>query len=202
VPVPEPAAPDPHQPPAGVWRHLAAILLLPGTVTLVVPAAILSSGDGPDPGFGVGGIAEAAVIAAGAVLIGAGVLLWAWTVGLFARVGKGTLAPWDPTRRLVLEGPYRHLRNPMISGVFAVLAGEALVFGSGGLATWAAAFFAINWIFFVLHEEPELERRFGEEYRAYRAAVPRWIPRRTAWRPAPAGETGYGAGNGPEGATR
>jgi protein-S-isoprenylcysteine O-methyltransferase Ste14 len=120
---------------------------------------------------------------AGGVLIACGVALWAWTVRLFARVGRGTLAPWDPTRRLVVEGPYRHTRNPMITAVLAVLIGEALVFGSAGLLAWAGGFLLVNWVWFAAVEEPGLERRFGDEYRAYRAAVPRWIPRRRPWTP-------------------
>ena len=69
----------------------------------------------------------------------AGFALWVWTVRLFARIGRGTLAPWDPTERLVVEGPYAHVRNPMITGVLAVLLGEALIFGSTAIAIWAAS---------------------------------------------------------------
>jgi protein-S-isoprenylcysteine O-methyltransferase Ste14 len=162
------------------WRHAIAIALLPGTVTIVVPAFILASGDGPGAGWGAG-LASALTVAAGALLIAAGLSLWVWTVRLFARIGRGTLAPWDPTQRLVVEGPYRHVRNPMITAVLAVLAGEGLAFGSAGILFWAAAFLAINWTYFVLSEEPGLERRFGAEYRDYKANVPRWLPRRTPW---------------------
>jgi protein-S-isoprenylcysteine O-methyltransferase Ste14 len=150
-------------------RHLRAIALLPGTVTLLVPALILA-GDGFEP-------ASAPLVGLGAVLIVAGFALWAWTVRLFARVGKGTLAPWDPTERLVAEGPYRVVRNPMISAVFAVLLGEAALFGSTGLLIWAGGFFLVNHAFFLLYEEPALERRFGESYLEYKRTVPRWIPR-------------------------
>jgi Phospholipid methyltransferase len=66
------------------------------------------------------------------------------TIRLFARAGQGTLAPWDPTRRLVIQGPYRYLRNPMISGVLAVLIGEAVLLGSPPLAAWFAVFLAAN----------------------------------------------------------
>jgi protein-S-isoprenylcysteine O-methyltransferase Ste14 len=163
------------------WRQLRAIALLPGNVTIVVPALILLIGEGPDFAWGLDGAAAALVVAAGCALLAAGFCLWLWTVLLFSRVGKGTLAPWDPTRRLVVEGPYRHVRNPMISGVAAVLAGEALLLGSPGLAAWAAAFPLVNTAFFIAVEEPGLERRFGDEYRAYRRAVPRWIPRPGAW---------------------
>ena len=102
-------------------------------------------------------------------------------MSLFARVGQGTLAPWDPTRRLVAVGPYRHVRNPMISGVAGMLLGEALAFGSWVVAGWALAFVLVNHIYFVVSEEPGLARRFGESYATYRANVPRWLPRWTPW---------------------
>ena len=159
------------------WRHARAIVLLPGTVTIAVPALLLLTGEGPDPGFGLDGAAVAIPVAIGAALIAAGLALWLWTVRLFARVGRGTLAPWDPTRRLVVEGPYRHVRNPMISAVATVLLGEALLLGSTELLMWFALFLAINTAYFALVEEPGLERRFGDEYRKYRRTVPRWLPR-------------------------
>jgi protein-S-isoprenylcysteine O-methyltransferase Ste14 len=163
------------------WRHARAIALLPGTVAVAVPAVILLTGEGPDIGAGLGGLGGALLALIGVALIALGFALWVWTVRLFMRIGKGTLAPWDPTRKLVVEGPYRHVRNPMITAVLAVLLGEAAVFGSQGLLIWAALFLGINWAYFVLHEEPGLERRFGDEYRAYRRNAPRWIPRRTPW---------------------
>jgi len=78
-------------------------------------------------------------------------------------------------------GPYRYVRNPMISGVALMLAGEALFWGSRALGLWAASFLAINHLYFVLSEEPELEYRFGPAYRVYKANVPRWIPRLRPW---------------------
>jgi protein-S-isoprenylcysteine O-methyltransferase Ste14 len=165
------------------WRHAAAIALLPGTGAIVVPAVIVLTGDGPEVGWGGGPAVAVLTVAAGCALVAAGLALWAWTVRLLARIGKGTLAPWDPTRRLVVEGPYRHVRNPMITAVLAVLVGEGLALGSPGVLIWSAAFLAINWIYFALAEEPGLERRFGDEYRTYKRAVPRWLPRRTPWHP-------------------
>jgi protein-S-isoprenylcysteine O-methyltransferase Ste14 len=100
---------------------------------------------------------------------------------LFARVGRGTLAPWDPTRRLVIVGPYRHVRNPMITGVGSMLAGEMLYSHSPRIAAWLLLFVAINHAYFLLLEEPGLAVRFGEEYERYRLNVPRWLPRRTGW---------------------
>jgi protein-S-isoprenylcysteine O-methyltransferase Ste14 len=168
----------------GVWRQARAIALLPGTVTVVVPAAILIAGEAPDPGWGLDGVVAARGVLLGLALIVAGLALWIWTVWLLARIGKGTLAPWDPTRHLVVEGPYRQVRNPMITAVLSVLLGEATLFGSPALLIWFAAFFAINWAGFLVYEEPGLLRRFGDEYRDYRRNVPRWFPRRTPWTPA------------------
>jgi protein-S-isoprenylcysteine O-methyltransferase Ste14 len=158
------------------WRHLRAIALLPFSAAILVPALILWRTD------------EAGVrwwlAIPGLALIGMGLALVVQTVALFVRVGKGTLAPWDPTTRLVVRGPYRRVRNPMITGVLCILVGEAALFGSVPLLTWAAAFFAVNAVYMPLVEEPGLRRRFGEGYEAYRAAVPRWIPRLRPWDPS------------------
>lgn len=140
--------------------------MLPGTVTVVVPALLV---DEVDVSW-IRGVA-------GVLLIACGLALFAWTVSLFVRIGRGTLAPWDPTRRLVAAGPYRYVRNPMITAVLTVLVGEAVLFASAALAVWCALFFAINSLWFVLYEEPGLERRFGADYREYRRRVPRWLPR-------------------------
>lgn len=153
-------------------RHARAIALLPGTVAVVVPAVLVATG-GTD--------VEPIGAALGAPLVAGGFALWAWTVRLFARIGKGTLAPWDPTERHVVAGPYAHVRNPMITGVLAVLVGEALVLGSTAIAIWAAIFAVVNHVFFLVFEEPYVERRFGDDYRHYKEHVPRWIPRRTPY---------------------
>jgi protein-S-isoprenylcysteine O-methyltransferase Ste14 len=155
-------------------RHLLAIVLLPFVATVVVPRALLGGGAALPPG---GPSRWAADRLLGLVFLALGGAVFAWCVALFARVGRGTLAPWDPTRRLVAVGPYRYVRNPMITGVLAVLIGEALVWHSATLGGWAAAFFLINHGYFLLLEEPGLERRFGEAYREYRRTVPRWLPR-------------------------
>ena len=157
--------------------------MLPGVAAVMVPALIILFGKGPEVGWGLGGVTALAPVLAGIALIAAGLAMWAWTVRLFAGIGKGTLAPWDPTRRLVVEGPYRRVRNPMISAVLGILLGEAVLLGSIGIAIWATAFAAVNTAHFILGEEPGLERRFGDQYTEYKRHVPRWVPRRTPWSP-------------------
>ena len=163
-------------------RHLKAAVLLPGMVTITIPAVILATS-----GTGVGWDLEAPwsglTLVAGATLVMCGLALWWWTVRLFARLGEGTLAPWDPTQKLVVAGPYGYVRNPMITAVLAVLIGEAVLAGSPWIAAWALAFFAINALWFTRVEEPGLLERFGDEYERYRREVPRWMPRRTPWSP-------------------
>jgi protein-S-isoprenylcysteine O-methyltransferase Ste14 len=103
------------------------------------------------------------------------------TISSFIRIGKGTLAPWSPTKKLVIKGLYRYVRNPMILGVLTVLFGEALIVRSQNILIWAVAFFVINTFYFIVYEEPNLEQRFGNEYREYKKHVSRWLPRLTAY---------------------
>jgi protein-S-isoprenylcysteine O-methyltransferase Ste14 len=164
------------------WRHLISFLLFPVTMTLVIPALIV---------FGAGvrlphtsAVLTATLVTIGCVLIVAGLGLLVWTNLLFDRVGKGTLGlgpvMGEPVH-LVVRGPYRHVRNPMITGVLCILLGEAAVTGSGALLGWFAIFLAFQATVIPLWEEPHLVRRFGNEYVDYRRNVPRWIPRISAW---------------------
>ena len=162
------------------WAVAKAILILPCTGVVFLPAVLLwisqnsrfaaVASEPRQIGFWVGLCA--------AVL---GLVLLIWTISLFAKLGRGSLAPWDPTKRLVVSGPYRHVRNPMITGVLLILFGEALLFRSWPIAIWMVFFFIINAIYFPLLEEKDLERRFGQAYVLYRQNVPRWIPQLRAW---------------------
>jgi protein-S-isoprenylcysteine O-methyltransferase Ste14 len=159
-----------------ILRHLLSILLLPVMVTIVVPRWILRTFAAADSRWG--NVAASWIPRAlGGLLVLAGLALVSWCIWLFARVGKGTLAPWDATSKLVAVGPYRYTRNPMITGVCSILMGEALVTGSWRVALWAATFIAFNQAYFLMVEEPGLERRFGDRYVEYKRQVPRWIPR-------------------------
>jgi protein-S-isoprenylcysteine O-methyltransferase Ste14 len=164
-------------------RHLLAIAVLPFMVAVVIPVRIARRW-GISLALGAHPMAWAAQLA-GVAALAVGLALFVASLRRFATVGQGTLAPWDPPRALVVRGPYRFVRNPMISGVVFVLLGEALVLCSLPHAVWAAAFLALNAVYLPLVEEPQLERRFGEAYREYRRHVPRVLPRLRPWRPAP-----------------
>jgi protein-S-isoprenylcysteine O-methyltransferase Ste14 len=101
---------------------------------------------------------------------------------LFSRLGQGTAAPWNPPRRLVIAGPYRHVRNPMISSVLIMLMAESLLLNSFVLLAWWAIFWLGNILYFPLKEEKDLERRFGASYAIYKKHVPRWVPRLRPWK--------------------
>jgi protein-S-isoprenylcysteine O-methyltransferase Ste14 len=160
-------------------RQIASILVLPFAVTVLMPlwiarrtALVLAA---PDDLQSVG------VVAAGVGLALAGLALVCWSVYHFWTHGRGTLAPWDPPRRFVVEGPYRYVRNPMIGGVVLVLLGEGLFLRSLGLLEWAAAFTLLNAVYIPLLEEPILRARFGAPYVRYSERVRRFVPRLTPY---------------------
>jgi len=165
-----------------MWKHLRTIILLPGMVTLVIPRTMLWL-SGVDS-FGLWQFVPASGVilpVMGGICICLGLMLMVATIRLFVTIGKGTIAPWDPTQRLVVQGVYRHVRNPMISGVILVLLGESVLTASLPLFCWFLVAAAVNAAYLPLSEEPGLVKRFGEEYLAYRRNVPRWVPRWTPW---------------------
>ena len=114
----------------------------------------------------------------GAPLALAGFFLIMWCNVLFLELGRGTAHPFaGKTQKLVIVGPYRYVRNPMMWGVGALLAGSALWLGSGGLWVALATFLTFVLLFVPFYEERDMERRFGEAYRDYCRRVPRWFPR-------------------------
>lgn len=164
-----------------ILRHLLSIAILPFTMTILVPLWIAGR-TGTLPALGASP-AEVALQTLGGVLLVIGLRLFAASLARFAVEGKGTLAPWDPPRHLVVRGPYRYVRNPMISGLVSVLFGEAALLQSLPHLEWSLIFLAASVVFIPLWEEPDLERRFGEAYREYCRHVPRVIPRLRPWVP-------------------
>lgn len=159
---------------------IKAIVILPGTVLIVVPSMILwglsGTGLAAEPAGPTGARFWLGLLAAAA-----GFSLIGWTMRDFARIGKGTPTPWDPPKALVVHGPYRHVRNPMMNGVFCLLLAESFMIGSWGIAAWGAVFVTANLISIPNWEEPELAKRFGDDYRLYKANVRRWVPAIRPW---------------------
>ncbi|MEW6533148.1 MAG: isoprenylcysteine carboxylmethyltransferase family protein [Thermodesulfobacteriota bacterium] len=166
-----------------IAKHLAAIVLLPGMVLIAIPGLILCTTQAVSPGWGFRFPWALVPIIVGVLFIGAGLWLMVHTVKLFVQRGHGTLAPWSPTQRLVVQGVYRYARNPMMSGVYAVLLGEVILFGAWPLVFWLVPFVLVNAIYIPLWEERSLVRRFGSDYLEYKKHVPRWIPRLQPWTP-------------------
>lgn len=160
-------------------RHLIAVAVLPFTVAVLIPLGIQQR-------YHVAWVLGPSAIdvagqLSGVVLVGIGLVLFGASLQLFARDGRGTLAPWDPPKVLVARGPYRYVRNPMISGVVLTLFGEALILGSWPHTTWALFVLFVNLVYIPALEEPLLEQRFGNSYREYCRHVPRFIPRLRPW---------------------
>ncbi|MEP6595368.1 MAG: isoprenylcysteine carboxylmethyltransferase family protein [Ginsengibacter sp.] len=147
--------------------------ILPVTVLVIVPLWIEKNRT----------IHPGAHLFLGLTCVLSGLTVMVLTISLFIKIGRGTLAPWSPTKKLVITGLYRYVRNPMILGVLTVLLGEALSLWSENILIWAASFFIINTIYFFIYEEPDLERKFGEDYREYKKHVSRWLPRLTPFYP-------------------
>jgi protein-S-isoprenylcysteine O-methyltransferase Ste14 len=152
---------------------IKVIIILPGNALVVIPGFLLYLEGGINPGWGLGRV----LILFGGLLVCFGIVMAVHTVGLFFTFGEGTPAPWEPPKKLVVKGAYRHVRNPMITGVLSILLGMSLVLGSTYILTWSAVFFVMNNFYFIFVEEPGLQRRFGEEYLLYKREVPRWLPR-------------------------
>ena len=115
---------------------------------------------------------------AGMLLGASGAVLALTCIFTFVFIGRGTPAPFDPPRRLVMRGPYRLIRNPMYVGAGLALSGAALFYQSIRLLGYAGAFLTITHLFVVLYEEPALRRTFAGEYEAYCQRVGRWWPKR------------------------
>ena len=160
-------------------RHLLSVALLPFTVAVLVPLW-LARNNNISPAIGTTG-PQMLVQVLGLLVLAVGLMLFSASLRNFVTEGEGTLAPWDPPRRLVVRGPYRYVRNPMISGVVLVLFGEALTLLSRPHFIWALIFLVVNSIYIPLLEETGLRQRFGDSYVEYCRHVPRLIPRFRPW---------------------
>jgi len=161
---------------------IKAFLIFPFNVMIVIPGLILWASNqidllqpfhfGFDPVRGV----------PGGLLIAVGIVIAYSCVSLFTDHGDGTPSPWDPPKRFVVLGAYRHVRNPMMEGVFCVLLGESLLSGSFLIFLWFLFFVVANLLYIPLVEEPQLIARFGDSYRLYMQNVSRWLPGKHPWK--------------------
>jgi protein-S-isoprenylcysteine O-methyltransferase Ste14 len=149
------------------------LILAPGVMAGLVPW-LLTGWDSTDPPL--------ILVVVGAVLIVAGVVVVVLAFARFVLEGRGTPAPVAPTDTLVVGGLYRYVRNPMYVAVGSIIVGQALLLGRPVLLVWAAIFWATVAAFVHGYEEPTLADRYGEQYAAYRRAVPAWVPRLRPWR--------------------
>ena len=152
-------------------RAITYATLFIGLVLVYLPGRLMAES----------GIVQPTVIGApqiAGMIIGAiGAAVALWCVFTFAFIGKGTPAPFDPPRLLVIRGPYRFVRNPMYIGAGLALLGAALFYQSWPLLIYAAVFFLATHLFVLVYEEPTLRQTFGEEYETYCRRVRRWWPR-------------------------
>ncbi|MGA8103031.1 MAG: isoprenylcysteine carboxylmethyltransferase family protein [Candidatus Acidiferrales bacterium] len=152
------------------FRAITYSTLFVGLLLIYLPARVLSWS----------GIVRPTVIAGpqiiGIILASAGAVVALWCIFTFAWIGRGTPAPFDPPRRLVIRGPYRFVRNPMYIGATLALGGAALFYESVPLLAYGAIFLLACHLFVVWYEEPTLQRTFGPGYEAYCHRVRRWWP--------------------------
>ncbi|HSB89898.1 MAG TPA: isoprenylcysteine carboxylmethyltransferase family protein [Anaerolineales bacterium] len=149
-----------------------ATIVVPGAAVFLVPYLILqATGELAPPQLGV---VEAVSIAF--AIVGMAMVIWVSVV--FVTHGEGTPVPIEPPRNFVAAGLYRFVRNPMYLGAILVLFAEAALFRSLWILLYAGALWLALHTFTVFLEEPQLERRFGDTYREYKASTPRWLPRR------------------------
>ena len=151
-------------------KNILFTFVVPGTVTVLIPYWLLT------PGYTRFSFDLGLFRYGGVLFLLVGIALYVWCLWHFTFSGRGTPAPIDPTEALVVQGPYRVVRNPMYLAVLAVLLGEVILFEAPVLITYIVIWFAIVFCFVLLYEEPALRQQFGDAYRQYCAEVPRWIP--------------------------
>lgn len=158
-----------------IFGSAVFLVIAPGTVAVYVPWMISHWRVAP-PLLGFSGFR---VI--GVVMIAAGLPILLDSFARFAIQGLGTPAPVAPPQHLVVTGLYRYVRNPMYVGVWSLIFGQGLLFGSIRILEYGVVVWAGFFLFVLLYEEPALRSKFGDEYREFCARVPRWIPRLKMW---------------------
>ena len=146
-------------------KNLIFTVAVPGTVAFYIPLFVFSYGD----------IALSPFSIVGGLLVVIGCSIYLWCISDFNFAGRGTPAPIDPPKALVVKGLYRYSRNPMYVGVVLIIYGWSLLFLSGPIAIYGSIIFAAFHLRVLLYEEPHLQKTFGSEYGQYCSQVGRWI---------------------------
>jgi len=120
-------------------------------------------------------------IAVSLFLTAAGLALRAWAA---AHAGGHTRSGSIEAPRLATGGPYAHVRNPIYLGSIVLGFGMVGLLDDPWLLPLCAAIFALLYFAIIPAEEQFLQDTFRDEYRAFRAAVPRLIPRPLPWKQA------------------
>ncbi len=154
-------------------KNLLFTVIVPGTVAVYAPLALATGGSTTSFAWFVVSVALFAV----------GGAIYLWCVWDFATFGRGTPAPIDAPKDLVIRGLYRYVRNPMYVGVLSAILGWSALFQAPGILLYAGCVGLCFHLFVVLYEEPHLRQTFGSSYDEYRARVGRWFPR--AWNRRP-----------------
>ena len=158
-------------------KKILISLSLPITATVVIPIILLVLVDNKfiSPLFNDNKL----LLTLGAILLVFGLILFLDCNYLFFKIGKGTLMPHHQleTKELVILGPYKYVRNPMIISVILIQLSEALIFNSLSVLIFAILFFVINVIYMPLSEEKGMEKRFGRQFLHYKENIRGWIPR-------------------------
>ena len=149
---------------------MATIILFPGVVTVYIPYRLLN----PTNVSRLDSLSAPQYAAALLLVIGVAILLK--SIWSFAYLGRGTLAPFDETKRLIVEGLYRYVRNPMYVGVMLILLAESWFFWSSRLLMYTSICFVVANILVIGYEETRLRYKYGDDYRRYCKHVGRWIP--------------------------
>jgi len=150
-----------------VLKNVLFTLVFPGTVGVYLPL-FLTRGHAPGGGM-------AFVVSLGFFAVA--LAMYLWSVWNFASRGRATPLPLDAPLTLIVQGPYRYTRNPMYLAIFAALLGWILLYQTTGLLVYSLAVATLVYLFVIGYEEPHLRAEFGAEYDAYKASVPRWVPR-------------------------
>jgi protein-S-isoprenylcysteine O-methyltransferase Ste14 len=153
-----------------ILKTLILLIVFPGIVLFYVPYEIVTSSSIAT--FRLGILCYTAVIT---WLLGVSISLWC--VWDFVSRGRGTPAPIDPPKELVVGGLYKIVRNPMYIGILLILLGHIFWFQSIWLVLYAVCVFIAFHLFVVFYEEPTLRKKFGDSYKRFSQRVPRWIPR-------------------------